>query len=235
MLIAAIAFDPASATAQSLVLLDCQGFTRAVSEVNPGTSNSVSISVTGEGQVSITNVATGQTITATAQNGVATFPNISGGVFTVSSPSTVSIGAIGIAPTGFGPVVAGSAAVGAGVAGSGAAVGTAGGVTNVVDIATGNNNNNDNDDDNSDGGNGNATPTPSAPQPTAVPTSTPTPLPPTPTPLPPEPTFTPTPEKCDCDPDARPTPVGTFFPNSASAKKKPVSPFSFLFSRRSVG
>lgn len=190
-----------SAFAQSLLVTDCQGFTRAARSVKPNSLNRVEINVSDVSgnpidnvQVTLTNSATGEVSTATAKSGIAVFENVAPGAFSVSSSAAgVSFSTIAIAPGALSTLAATGVVAGGAVVSGGAATGVVVGATDVVNSAT----NND-----------------SEPEPT------PTPLPPTPIP-----TIAPTPTiDCQCNPDAEPTPIDDFFKNQATTPT-PISPF----------
>jgi hypothetical protein len=202
VLVAAVA-APQRADAASIFITDCQGFTRAVKAVEPGVLNSVQIAVTAAGKpasgvpITLTNTVSGAVTTVEATDGIATFPGVTSGVFSISTPeSGIQIGAITIESGSISPGAAGvigGAIVAGGIAGAGV------GIAAVAD----------------DGGSDSPTPTP---LPTSIPAPT---VRPTPTRIP-----TPLPTATEiCDPDAMPTPIETFFPDGVVPNGTPVSGF----------
>ncbi len=189
---------PALSRAQSILITDCQGFTRVAQKVKANSLNNIEVQVsnsaqqaTEQVQVTLTNSVTGQSVTASAQNGVAVFQNIAPGSFSVtSSAAGVSFASITVAPVALSTVAAVGVVTGGAVVGGGAATGIVIGTTEIVDQVQNKN---------------------SEPEPT------PTPLPPTPTPQ-----ATPTPD-CACDPNAEPEPIDDFF-NKAVPTPSPLSP-----------
>ncbi len=177
---------PAYVSAQSILITDCQGFTRAAQKVKANSLNSVEINVSEvqsqvaqQVDVTLTNTATGQSVTSAAQNGVVVFKDVAPGAFTVtSSASGVGITSVAVLPAGLTTIAASGVIAGA------AAVG--GGVTTGVVIAT------DEVVNQIDGKSDSPAPTPTA-------EPSPTPLPPVPTP------------DCNCDPSAEPDPIDDFF------------------------
>lgn len=121
-----------SATAQFLVINDCNGFTRAVEKVGSDARN-VQFEVAGsEGgnvsgaRVSLTNNATGEIRFAAAQGGKVHFGNVMPGIYTVATEQTgLILSSISFSPL---PIlgVAGSTLVGGAVVGGGAAGGIIG-------------------------------------------------------------------------------------------------------------
>lgn len=191
--------DPTPALAQALTILDCQGFTRASQQVEPGADNSVQVKVqTPPGQtqpvdITLKNITTGEAQTAPASGGVATFKGISAGLFEVQTTATgVQLAEVTIAAGAFSATVAGAAIAGAAVVGGGAATGLA---IEVHDQTS-------NSGDSSSNGSNRPPPTP-APQPTPVPTINPTPRP--------------TPRNCEgCNPDATPPTLSPFEPGQSA-------------------
>ncbi|MBX7144032.1 MAG: carboxypeptidase-like regulatory domain-containing protein [Oligoflexia bacterium] len=189
---------------QSLLITDCQGFTRAAKSVKPNSLNRIEVNVSDVSgnpldnvQVSLTNSATGEVSTVTAKSGVAAFENVAPGAFSVSSSAAgVSFSSIAIAPGALSTLAATGIVAGGAVASGGAATGVVIGATDAVNSVT--NNNSD-------------------------PDPTPTPIPPTPTPIP---TVEATPTiDCQCNPDAEPTPIDDFFKDK-NLTPTPISPFS---------
>ena len=183
-----------SATAQSLLITDCQGFTRALEQVDPGSLNQVDVEIAGTSgapangvEVTLTNAVSGEATTVSSTDGVASFGGIGAGTYAISSSATdVIIGGIVINSGGAAAIVAGSAGLilGGGVV-AGAAV--------IVDDAV-----------NGGGNNSGPTEIPTA-EPSTQPTASPNPTS--------QPTFAPTPvptPDCDCDPNETPTPLSPF-------------------------
>ncbi|MCO6429587.1 MAG: carboxypeptidase regulatory-like domain-containing protein [Deltaproteobacteria bacterium] len=207
-----------SALAQSIIIQDCNGFTRGVKSADPSGANKVEVSVSDAGgapadgsQVTLTNSVTGESITTVAQNGVAVFENVAPGMFTVTTASdALVVGTIGVGSMGAGI----AASTGAAIVGGGAIAGTgAVAVPLAVEVVE-----SDEDDE---------------PEATPTPAPTATPQPPAPTP---QPTPEPTPDDCNCDPNAEPTPIDDFFqanqdnlparrPSQPIAQSKEISPF----------
>ena len=82
---------PLSHAENQITIQDTAGFTRAVAEV--GVSGRVEFALTDEHskpadaiEVTLTNTASGETLTAKSVNGVVTFENVAPGVWTVSTP-----------------------------------------------------------------------------------------------------------------------------------------------------
>lgn len=210
-----------------LMITDCNGFTRALHRVDPGSLNNVDITVSdalgnpAEGvEVTLTNSATGETVTAVSQNGVASFNNLAAGSFSMSSPAAgATVGAVSVAPVGVGTATAvGVVGTSAAAAGGGAVgVGEVTGI-DIVDEIT------NNEPDPTPTPTPTPAPTPEpTPEATPIPTPRPTATPPQATPRPtprPRPTATPTP--CDCDPDATPSPLPPFAPTIVTPT--PISP-----------
>lgn len=200
-------------SAQSIVISDCKGFTRAAHEVEPDSLSRVETNITesngspvSEEKVTLTNSVTGEVLSATTVKGWATFENVNPGrfVLNIASPDkrleTVIIGPMGVGTT---KAVAAVGVVGLLAGGGGVVVGDLTGVTRITNLRGGG------------GGDEPAPlPTPGAPRPT-----------PTPTPQP-----TPTPICDDCDPEARPTPIDDFFGDEANSgcggRVEPISPIS---------
>ena len=187
---AAFLFAAFRVQAQSIIVNDCQGFTRATKQVQPGETNSVGVQVSAASgaaadgtTLQLTNVVSSQVFTANVTGGAALFENVGPGVYALSAPSSgLGIGAITIGTGGM--LLAGSGALSGGTLLLGGAA--AGGVAAGVVAASGG----------FSGGSSHS------------PTPTPTPLP-TPTPGPrPRPTATPCPV---CNPNAAPTPINNFF------------------------
>lgn len=122
---------PTLGQAQSLMIFDCQGFTRAIQKVQPNMGSRLELQVQGaestqSAQVTITNNVTGQTLTAQAQNGVAVFENIPPGSFTVGATgANTTLGAVSIAPMTVSTAAATAAVGTTTVVGGGAAAGGA--------------------------------------------------------------------------------------------------------------
>ena len=181
------------AEAQGLVILDCQGITRAVHETKGAQFNRVEIEVADPNgastlgrQVQIVNNLTGESLTATIENGKVVFERVPPGNYSIVVAGTsLKVGAITIGASQLGLLLSGGVIAGGALVGGGA---VAGAVT-VVENQSG-------------GSKDTPTPTPSptpTPQSTSKPDSSPKP----------QPTPTPTPT-CDCDPDAEPTPLAPF-------------------------
>lgn len=204
-LLGALLYAP-SLHAQSLVITDCQGITRAVRQAKPESLNKVEVDVSqatggpaNGSDVTLTNSVTGETASVEVTNGKAVFTNLRPGTYSLAvAESNLQIGAIVLAPMGV-TTVAGAAIVGgAVVAGGGAAAGAGVAIADEVDST-------DSDDED---------PVPPTPVPTQPPSPTPPPVEPTPTQVP----------DCNCDPDAEPTPIDDFFGDEAAARPVPVSP-----------
>jgi len=184
-MVAVLIGAPMPAAAQSIMINDCQGFTRAVQRVEPGQTNNLNIDVVDAAgnpadgvNVSLTNTSTGTTTTVSSSKGVATFANLAPGSYTLASAAPgVVLGTVSFTT---GALILGSSAplVVGGVAAGGIAAGSAVAAVAIADAT--------------DGNPAEATPTPTpTPQPTATPAPTRTP-----------------PPACDiCDPDATPKPL----------------------------
>lgn len=204
-----LVFAADSADAQSLVILDCQGITRAIHETRGAQFNRVEVQVSEPGgaansgsQVQLTNNVTGEVYTTQTTSGSAVFDSVPVGNYSMAvTGSNLSIGTITIGSTGLGIAAASGVLAGSALAGAGV---VAGGVA-VADQVNSNNNE-------------------PAPTPTPQPSLTPTPKPdPSSSPVP-----TPTPTPCDCEPDAEPTPVDDFFddnPTPTARTAKALSPY----------
>jgi hypothetical protein len=199
-----ILLNAATANAQ-IVLLDCQGITRAVHEAKGTELNKIQVEVSQQGavpangtEVQLTNNVTGEVYTAQASSGSAVFPSVPPGSYTMAvSGTNVTVGSITIGSTGLGAAAAGGVVAGGAVAGGGA---IAGGVVAVDQIEQ-------QISDESE-----------PPLETPTPEPTTTPEIPIETPIPEAPS--PTPTICDCEPDAEPTPIDDFFDEPAA-----ISPF----------
>lgn len=200
------ALVPTYAAAQSLVILDCQGITRAIHETRGAQFNRVEVQVSepsgaanSGSQVQLTNNVTGDVYTAQTTSGSAVFEGVPVGNYSMAvTGSNLSVGTITIGSTGLGVAAASGVVAGGAVAGGGA---IAGGVAVADQIS------NDDEPDPTPTPNPNASPTP---EPTTTPIATPTPTP------------------CDCDPDAEPTPVDDFFddePTPTAKTAKVLSPY----------
>lgn len=221
-----------------LILTDCQGFTRAVQNVDPGSLNDVQVSVNDAAgnpldgvEVQLTNSVTGEVITVLSQNGVATFQGVGTGTFSISSTAagatvgTVSITTTAVA-TGLALIAVTTAAVLGGAATTGIVVG--------VDEATksgssgGGSGSGSGGDGSGSGGSDGGDGSDEGPGPGEIPTPDPTPQQGSGS----SPTDSgggssepsPTPEDCDCDPgaDAPTLDENDFFANAAT----PLSPYS---------
>lgn len=120
---------PCGAEAQSLMIFDCQGFTRAIQKVQPNVGSRLELQVQGaessqSAQVTITNNVTGETLSAQTQNGVAVFNNVPPGSFTVGATgANTTLGAVTIAPMTVSTAAAATALGTTTVVGGGAAAG----------------------------------------------------------------------------------------------------------------
>ena len=118
-----------------MIIKDAAGFTRAVAQGDGSVTfeliDTVSGSLANGVEVTLTNVATGETLTATAVNGSAAFSKVAAGEWVVAGQG-VTFTSISVAP------VAAAGIAGLGAAGTGvAAVGAAGAAT-AVGIEAGN-------------------------------------------------------------------------------------------------
>lgn len=187
----------ASAFSQSLVITDCQGFTRAVKDVEPGSSNKVEIELNQAGapaesaEATLTNSVTGEVTAALSKKGLVTFENISSGTYAlnITDPNNKA-GFILIAPMGVSGGLATTVGVITGVVGAGAAVGIGVAIEDEIDDS-------DSNDPPSGSGPNPQEPEEPAPQPGPNPTPQPTPIP--------------TPDPFPCDPDEEPPPLDSFF------------------------
>ena len=152
-----------NALAQSILINDCLGFTRATRQVAPGESSKVQVEVSTQSgtasngsELKLTNAVSGENYSAQSANGMATFERVPSGVYTLSaSDSTLKVGGVWLGATA--PSVA--LATGAALLTGGAAAGGVAGIAVAVDNAT--------------GGSPGGVPTPA---PTASPTATPCPV-----------------------------------------------------------
>ncbi len=196
LVLSATGITNAIAYAQSLVVLDCQGFTRAAQKTDPGLKSKVQVKVSSTGtpadgaHVQLTNVATSDVVSVVSEQGLATFENLPSGTYVLKvAESNLVIETVTVGSMGVGAIAAGGALLGAGLGGGAAVTGVVAGTSDLVDNIGGNNggtsgNNGNGGEDNS------GTPTPAP----TVPTAEPTPRAPAPTPTP-----------CPaCDPEANP-------------------------------
>lgn len=205
---------PVAAQAQ-LVITDCFGFTRAIQNVDPGSLSNVQVNVSDAfgsplngAEMTLTNSVTGEISTAVVQNGVASFPGVAPGTFSVTTAATgASVGSVSISAASAGIIAAGTAtAVGAGVLGGAGVAAVAVGQQVNSAVQGGGNEEEKSSEGGGNGGSGSggeaaASPTPDPgeglfPGPTAAPgTSNPGGA------VSSSPTPTPTPEDCgNCDP-----------------------------------
>ncbi len=210
-IVLAVVFLTAASAQAQLVILDCQGITRAIHESRGVQSSRVEVQVSEPGgapnsgsQVQLTNNVNGKVYSAQSNGGTAVFDSIPPGNYSMAvTGNNLTIGTITIVSTGLGVAAASGVLAGGALAGGGAIAGGAAAVDSISN------------DSGSD----------------PTPTATPTPVPETPaTPTPSTPTAVPTPTPtCDCDPDAEPTPVDDFFddqsPTPAAARAKALSPY----------
>lgn len=210
LLSAALAWTP-DAVAQSLVILDCQGITRAIHEARGAQASRVEVQVSESSgapsngsQVQLTNNVTGQVYTAETQSGTAVFGSVPPGNYSMALiGSDLTVGTITIGSAGLGIAAASGVLAGGALVGGGAVAGGASAVNSIS------------------GGNNDPEPTPT---PTPIPNATQTPIPSSSPTAAPTPTATP----CDCDPDAEPTPVDDFFdnqPTPPAGKARALSPY----------
>lgn len=173
--------------AQSLLIMDCQGFTRAAQEVKAGSLNRIEVSIAGgvssnlphASNIKLVNAVTGESFSAETSGGVAVFENVPPGTFTLESATEgLRMGALWIGPMEVAPALAAGVAIGAGTVGAGAVAGIGVAVAEVS----------------SSGGGGSS-------------------FPPAPVPQPPQPppTIAPPPSCATCNPNARPDPLDDFF------------------------
>ncbi len=193
----------ASVSAQELAIFDCNNVLRAKRSVDPGVQNEVKVDAVdqagqpaNQGNLTLTNVETGEVVTASVESGGATFASVGPGTWVVSSSSSQ------ILVTSF-SIVNGLSMLGATAALVGGGAVIAGGGTGLVvaadEIAS--------DDSNDE------------PDPTPTPVSSPVP---TSTPLPPRPQPTPQATPCpSCDPDEDAEEIDDFF----GSPGQPVSNF----------
>lgn len=169
-------------------ILDCDGVTRASKSIDGLEKQDIELKVQDAAgqpadgtQVSLTNTETGQVVSVTSKQGVATFPELNAGTWVASSSASgVTLTGVSIA-TAIPMTVAAGAIAGATVVSGGAVYGTTEGVIAISDSIE---NNSDNSSDDQDDDND---PNPS----------------PTPSPSPEEP--------CDCDPDEEAEELDDFF------------------------
>lgn len=209
--------------AQAIIVTDCYGLTRALKSVKGGSKNIVRVEVksaTGTpangSQVTLTNATTGEVAKTTAVDGVATFNEVSSGVFSVATETTgVTMGSVAIQPVAVAAGLSAGALTGV-AAGTGGTVAIgAGGLTVVDEVQK--------DDPNPDDGGGDDGETPPAGE---TPGAEPTPdSEPTPSEQPEDP-------DCPCEPDAEPTPLPPFVDgpepaaqNCPTGSAAPLSPF----------
>ncbi len=185
---AALITGPLPAIALPISIVDCNGVTRASKGVEGVTRTEVQIDVASPNggavdgvDVSLTNTTTGETITTTVENGVATFKEVSGGTWVMGSNTPSLYFSAILLEAQISTLAATGAAIGAGVVGGGAVAGT-------VELADGLQGSSDSDPD---------------PEPTPFPTPVPTS-----SPLPPA---EPTPVCPDCTPDEEPPVIDDFF------------------------
>lgn len=186
----------AGAAVAALRIVDCQGFTRATQQIDPGQVSRVEVSIpsnpVGSIEVQLKQVGTDFVQRAVSQNGIAIFENIPPGTFEISAAgSGVELGAITVGSMAFEAGVTTAVGIASGITTGGAVAGAAIGTTEIVNP--------------SGSSNGNTSPTP---------TPLPTPPPPTPTP----------PVDCAvCDPDDEPPPLNQddFFPKSQQVELSP--------------
>lgn len=192
---------PITLWSQALLITDCQGFTRAVQSLNPGSLGKVNINVAdalgnpADGiEVTLTNSATGEVTTAVSQNGIASFSNVTAGSFSVgSSTAGTAIGSVTVGTMGVGTVAASGVVAATGAVGGGAAVTVGSKVEDAVNNVIGIGN-----DDRID-------PTPTPVRTPLIPTDPDNDISPTPIPTPlPTPIY-------ECDPKVTPKPLSPFF------------------------
>lgn len=187
-------FQPDSSLAQGLVILDCQGITRAVHETPTNELNRVEVEVsdpqggTIQGrEVELVNNVTGTSFSSTVENNRVVFDGVPAGNYSiVVTGSSMSVGVITIGLSRLGLFASGGLVTGGLLVAGGSIAGG-------IEIA-----------DRISGGDGGRSPTP-LPTPTPSGSSTPEPAPGQPTPAP-----SPTPTVCDCEPDAEPSPLSPF-------------------------
>lgn len=118
-----------SAFAEELTIQDTSGFTRSAAEIDGSTQVDFAL-VNGAGAaadgvpVTLTNAATGEVLTATSINGVASFQGVTAGVWTVATSSAgitfTSVSVVGAAALG-GATLTSTIIGGVAVAGGGTA------------------------------------------------------------------------------------------------------------------
>ena len=158
------------ASAQSLVVLDCQGFTRAAQTTDAGMKSKVEVKLSSSGapadgaHVEITNLANSTVTSVISRNGLAIFENLDAGTYMLKVlESNIVIDTVSLGTMGVGLLGATAALAGGGAAAAGAVVGA----NDLVDRITGN------------GGGTDPTPAPTAAPATPTPGGhiTPTPCP----------------------------------------------------------
>lgn len=206
--LSALLFATNTSYALPLQIFDCNGTSRATSDVAQNSRNELRVDVkstTGQpvnqADVTLTNANTGEVMSASeVTEGQAVFNSVPPGDWVIGSAnpnlafSTISVGQFVT------PVVAYSAAAGTGLAGAGAAAGgyeTVSGTDNNNDDSGSGNGDGTGGDGSGDGG-GETPNTEPTPEPTAEPTVVPEPTP-QPTPCP------------ECNPDEEPDPIDDFF------------------------
>jgi len=146
LLIALLLLSQNTVLAAGLAIVDCQGFTRALKSVDPLSKSDVQFQlVDGAGnvannvQVTITNSVTGQTVTATAQNGLAVFEGVESGTWVVSTAAEgIGVTSVSVSTT-IGTVAAGGAIAGGAVAAGGAVTGVTVVTDDVINQVSGDN------------------------------------------------------------------------------------------------
>lgn len=131
---------PQFVLAQSIVINDCLGFTRAVRQTTPGEPSNVRVEVSSQSgpaangsEVKLTNAVSGETYSTQSVNGIVTFERVPSGVYTLSAAdSGLKVGAVWLGATAPSVLLATGAAVLTG----GAAAGGVAGLTVAVNNAT---------------------------------------------------------------------------------------------------
>ncbi len=188
---------PGAAAALSVLrIVDCQGFTRAVQQVDPGQVSRVEVSVPSHPdtptEVQLSNVGNNFSQVAMTNNGMAVFSNVPPGTFEIAVAGTgAELGAIAVGTVAFEAGVTTAVGIASGIVAGGAVTGAVIGTTEIVD---------------SGGSSGSSPP----PVPTRPPST------PAPTPAPPA-------DCAVCDPDAEPPALDQedFFPEAQTLKLSP--------------
>jgi hypothetical protein len=137
---ALMAGTTSTAEAQSIVINDCVGFTRAVRQTSPGEPSNVRVEVSSQSgpatngsELKLTNAVSGESYSAQSANGMVTFERVPSGVYTLTATdSTLKVGAVWLGATAPGVVLASGAAILTGGAAAGGATGLVVAVNNAT-------------------------------------------------------------------------------------------------------